>query len=74
MWGNSLAVRIPREISKKLNFKSGSSVVLSVKDKAVLVRPVKKSRTSIKDLVSQITNENKQTLVFDDNPQGKEIW
>ena len=39
-WGNSLAVRLPREIAKKLSFKAGSAVTVRESGKQVIITPL----------------------------------
>ncbi|MBU1091749.1 AbrB/MazE/SpoVT family DNA-binding domain-containing protein [Patescibacteria group bacterium] len=74
MWGNSLAVRIPRDVSQKLRLHSGSHVQFLTDNKTFTVRPIKKERDTLKDLVSKITKENRQTIKFNNEAHGKEIW
>jgi antitoxin MazE len=38
-WGNSLAVRIPSSIAKRLGFRAGQPVRLSMRNASVLVSP-----------------------------------
>jgi len=73
-WGNSLAVRIPKEISRKLRLHSGSQVQILTNDNTVIVRPVKKEKITLTDLVSKITKENKHSIIFNHKAQGKEVW
>jgi antitoxin MazE len=51
-WGNSLAVRIPKEVAE--GFRSGVSVELTREGSALIVRPSNKKKFTLKDLVSNI--------------------
>ena len=39
MWGNSLAVRIPKELAKPLNLEPNTPVVLEVTPAGLVIRP-----------------------------------
>lgn len=43
-WGNSLAVRLPKEITKKLDFREGSQVVIHESGEQVVITPVRQNR------------------------------
>lgn len=74
MWGNSLAVRIPREISKKLKLKAGSNVRVSAGSKFVTIQPLKDEEPKIGDLVSRISEKNKHSIKLNGESVGGEIW
>ena len=59
-WGNSLAVRLPREITKKLTLVEGGAVDLIAKNDVIVFKPVKikRKKVSLEDLVKQITPKN----------------
>ena len=44
-WGNSLAVRLPKELAEKLALKEGQTVDVSIEGKALTVRPFAKRRS-----------------------------
>lgn len=68
-WGNSLAVRIPSNISKTLNLKEESIIDINLKDNKIILE--KKQ-----DLVSLCQNIDESNLNIDsqwgDNAVGKE--
>lgn len=74
-WGNSLAIRVPKEMAKRASLVEGSSVVLSLKNKnIVIVKSVNKKET-LRDMVARITPENMHDFSFlNDDPIGAEIW
>jgi antitoxin MazE len=39
-WGNSLAIRIPREIAREIGIGDGSVVDLSIQEDAIVLAPV----------------------------------
>ncbi len=74
-WGNSLAIRVPKEIAQKASLGEGSEVVLSVKKEDIIVTKIAKKKETLCDLVAQITPQNKHKLIFSDtNAVGKELW
>ncbi len=74
-WGNSLAVRLPSDIAKKLSITDGTSVRLSEKNGVVeLSRITKPESYSLKELLARITPENMHAEVDWGAPVGKEIW
>ena len=74
MWGNSLAVRIPKDISRRLNLKEGSNVTVDVRNKDLVIRQIEKKQPTLKELVDQITPQNRHKLVDFGEPVGNEIW
>ena len=74
-WGNSLAVRLPSDIAKKLSITDGTSVRLSEKNGVVQLSRISKPESySLKELLSRITPENMHEEVDWGAPVGKEIW
>ena len=69
-WGNSLAVRIPKQFSKALNIKAGSSVMLDTKDDSLLIT---KTSSELDVLLDEVTGINCHTETFlDDSSLGSE--
>ncbi|MFM9965282.1 MAG: AbrB/MazE/SpoVT family DNA-binding domain-containing protein [Planctomycetaceae bacterium] len=50
-WGNSLAVRIPAALANQLSVTSGTEVDLSVSDGALLVKPAKRRKYRLSELL-----------------------
>lgn len=74
-WGNSLGVRIPRDLAADVGLGEGQEVKLEKRDGALAVRPVKKKRPSVDTLIARITPENLNIdhEWIDAPPVGKEI-
>ena len=72
-WGNSLAVRIPRELARDLGFDLGVEVDV-VADGEALVVKVARGRYSLADLVSRISAGNKHPEVGTGRRRGRESW
>ena len=70
-WGNSLGLRIPSFISKKLDLHPGSEVELKLEDDHISIYP---KRYRLKDLLAEITSENLHTVEMDEVSEGNEEW
>jgi antitoxin MazE len=76
-WGNSLAVRLPKELAKSMDFIPGTTVRFVQKGTHVEIQRVsdaKIKKYSLKELVAGITKENKHELYDWGKPMGKEVW
>lgn len=75
-WGNSLAVRIPKETTKRLGLMHGSDVMVREERGGVIhIVPVMKKRLTIDERIAAITPENLNIDRdwLDTKPIGKEI-
>ena len=50
-WGNSLAVRIPGAMAKQIEVSAGTPVEVRVERDAIVVRPRKRRKYRLKDLL-----------------------
>ena len=84
-WGNSLALRIPKEIRENLHLIDGSKVSISFneKSKELIIKKAKPEKldfaeifndVDLKSLTKKITKKNKHNGEFLDEVVGKEIW
>ncbi len=73
-WGNSLAVRIPVNAADGAELKNGQSVELAVVGPGELAIRAVRRKPSLRDLVSQITKENRPAEADWGGPVGNEIW
>ena len=69
-WGNSLAVRIPREAAEAAGLREGAALDLTVEDGAVTLR---RRKYDIKELVAAIKGPP-PAMEIDDEPRGSEAW
>jgi len=56
--GNSLATRIPASFAMDLGMKAGSFVNISQSPLGIRIRPIKKKKYQLKDLLSGIKKSN----------------
>ena len=70
-WGNSLGLRIPSNLAKRLRLHEGSPVILDI-EKGVLV--VRTPRYDLDDMIEKITPQNRHHIALDDTQKGNEEW
>jgi antitoxin MazE len=73
-WGNSLAIRIPQHLAKQIHVVEGSKVDLDVVDGNLIVKPSRRKRYSLSELVDKITPENLHAEIDTGASVGKEVW
>lgn len=73
-WGNSLGLRIPRSFAQEAGVGAGSEVDLSVEDGDLVVRPARRRRYQLKDLLARVTARNLHGEVDVGQPVGREVW
>ncbi|MCU1309170.1 MAG: chpR [Candidatus Angelobacter sp.] len=73
-WGNSLAVRIPKDLAEDALWRAGDLIELVVhKPGCVLVRALRPQPT-IRHLVAGITPKNRHREIKTGKPVGNEVW
>ena len=75
-WGNSLALRLPKEIARKFRLFEDSKVSVFSDSKIIsirLSRPTTK-KLILDELLAKINPKNKHEELKWSSPQGKEIW
>ncbi|MBT0110604.1 MULTISPECIES: AbrB/MazE/SpoVT family DNA-binding domain-containing protein [Vibrio] len=70
-WGNSAAVRIPKEVMAKLalNIGDAMNIDVDVKGEKIVIEP---SKPSLESLLSMITDDNRHQELLNDM-KGNEI-
>ena len=71
-WGNSLAVRLPKEVANKLAFKEGSKVEINESSEGMLIQQIR-HRPTLKELIESIDPANVHGEVDWGEDVGKEI-
>jgi antitoxin MazE len=71
-WGNSLALRIPKDVASSLHVDNNSLMELDVKDGVLTLRP--KKNNLLESLVSQINDENLHKEIDTGRSVGNEEW
>jgi antitoxin MazE len=71
-WGNSLGVRLPREIATRAGLSEGARIDMEAfADGRIVITPSRR-RFTIEELVASMTPENEHPLE-DDGPVGDEL-
>lgn len=74
-WGNSLAVRIPAQLAKKLNLTENTPVDCAVVDGSLVISRVDQQGTySLDQLLNRVTKENIHGETDTGSVVGQEIW
>ena len=69
-WGNSTAVRIPKEILDQAHLHQGDTVSIHLREGAIVIEPVRKKPT-----LEQLLEGYEAGEIADwGNPQGQEAW
>ena len=73
-WGNSLAVRIPKNVAEECGIEADSPVDIIRENDVIIIRPVQKKRFLLDSLLASVTEDNIHSEVPTGIPGGKEIW
>ncbi len=70
-WGNSLALRFPKDVAEKMRVGKGTQVDLEVGE-GVLRTVASRPRYSLDELIGGIRRKNIPDEIFDDGAKGRE--
>ncbi len=73
-WGNSLAVRLPKNVVARLSLRQNQEVAVQNERTRIVVTPVEPEIPALEKLVNEITTDNKHPLINWDAPVGREVW
>jgi antitoxin MazE len=73
-WGNSLGLRIPRSFAAEAQVEAGSAVDISVENGGLVVRPLRKRKLALGDLLRRVNARNLHGEIPAGKPVGREIW
>jgi len=71
-WGNSLALRIPKDVAQTLHIENDSVLELHIDNGAMVVKPLQ--NTFLESLVSRINTDNIHAEVETGESVGNEEW
>jgi len=74
IWGNSLALRIPKHLADETGLKPNSQVDVRVEKGTLIVEPVAKPVYQLNDLLAQITPDNLHGEIDTGDAVGNEAW
>ncbi|MBI4482189.1 MAG: AbrB/MazE/SpoVT family DNA-binding domain-containing protein [Acidobacteria bacterium] len=73
-WGNSLGLRIPKSFAAEAHVEAGSTVDISVEDGGLVVRPVRRPKYALSELLRKVNSQNLHEEVVTGEPVGREAW
>jgi antitoxin MazE len=75
-WGNSYAVRLPREALRLLNLRAGHPVEIrkTAHSQTLCIVPIQKRDASLAEMVARITKKNLHGATDWGSTVGKEVW
>jgi antitoxin MazE len=74
-WGNSYAVRLPKDSMRRMNLRAGQAVRIEEgPNETLAVVPVRESTLALATLVGRITSGNRHAEVDWGVAVGQEVW
>jgi len=74
MWGNSLALRIPKPFACEFNLKHNSEVDVTIEDGHIIVKPVTVNPFVLDEMLKKVNKSNIHENIDFGLPQGRENW
>ena len=72
-WGNSLALRIPKSFAKETNIVDGSEVDLLLINNQMIIKPVKRKKYKLENLLSEVKESNIHEEISFGRPERNEL-
>ncbi len=73
-WGNSLGLRIPKSFAAEAQVEAGSTVDISVEDGGLVVRPMRRKKYVLSELLRRVSSQNIHDEIATGEPVGREVW
>lgn len=73
-WGNSLGLRIPKSFAEEAGVGDGSAVDIFLEGDRLVIRPLRRERYRLSDLLSQICKDNLHEEISTGDAVGREAW
>lgn len=70
-WGNSLGIRIPMALAKKVGLTEGTPIDFQVDNDTIIIR---RKRYTLEKLLSEVDSKNVHHEINTGAPVGREIW
>jgi len=72
-WGNSLGLRVPRDVAAQTGLTEGVQVDVEARDDGSIVVRKTKPRYTLEELIAGMTPDKEHPAMFDDDPRGSEF-
>jgi antitoxin MazE len=73
-WGNSLAVRLPKDLAQTLALDEGSDITLEIVEDGLLMKSTKSHRHDLETLLNGVTRQTIHNETDWGEVVGKEAW
>lgn len=73
-WGNSLGLRIPKSFALEAEVEDGSTVDIAIENGELIIRPVRRLRLRLEDLLAEVTPQNLHKELDSGSAVGQEEW
>ena len=73
-WGNSLAIRIPKPFALAVGLEQNSLVKVSVLEGKLMLEPIVEPKYTLKQLLTEVTEDNLHQEIEAGSPVGNEAW
>lgn len=74
MWGNSLALRIPKSFAVEAGIESNMAVDISLEDGKLIIVPIVTLAHTLEHLLAGITDDNLHKEISTGPAVGQEAW
>lgn len=74
LWGNSLALRIPKPFALEAGFEEDTPIELGIEEGRLIVTKYEPQSPTLDELVAGITPDNLHGEIEFDGPVGNEAW
>ncbi|MFT5037205.1 MAG: antitoxin MazE [Candidatus Azotimanducaceae bacterium] len=72
-WGNSLGVRLPKNITEQKSLREGAGVSVLLKNNQIVIEPVEED-VSLESLLSMVSEDNVHEEIEWSDVRGNEVW
>lgn len=73
-WGNSLAVRIPRNVAEQAHITEGTDITFTVSGNSIVITPKTRKKYTLDELLEGMTPEKFHQEFETGNAVGNEAW
>ena len=73
-WGDSLGVRIPKSFAAEVEVEAGSTVDIRVENGDLIIRPVRRRRYVLSELIEGVNSRNLHEEISTGDPVGRDAW
>lgn len=73
-WGNSLAVRLSRDVVQETSLHEGTRVSVTLERDRIVLRAVKRKQYTLRSLLTKVTRKNLHAEFEPGEAVGKEAW